>query len=123
MELWTITKEFTFEAAHKLPKHDGKCARLHGHSWKGRVIVKGEVLHNEGPKTGMVMDFGDVKRLVAPLLDGFLDHHHLNETLNLDNPTSEEVARWLYMRLKPSLPSLLAVEIDETCTSSCRYQQ
>lgn len=124
--LFTITKEFTFEAAHQLINHDGKCARLHGHSWKGRVIIGGMVLYDHGPKIGMLMDFGDVKSALQPIIDQYLDHHFLNETLRTDHPTSEIVAEWLYLMLsdvKFGPPGMLmAVEIDETCTSSCRYQ-
>jgi 6-pyruvoyltetrahydropterin/6-carboxytetrahydropterin synthase len=120
--MFTIIKEFTFEAAHQLPHHDGKCRRLHGHSWRGRVVLCGQETQKSGPKSGMVQDFSDVKRVLTPLVDGWLDHHHLNETLPFESPTSEEVARWVFQQLKPSLPLLVAVEIDETCTSSCRYE-
>lgn len=120
--LWTLTKSFRFEAAHFLPKHDGKCQRLHGHSWVGRVILASNALHEEGPKAGMVLDFGDVSAAIRPLLERYLDHWCLNQTLVLENPTSEEVARWVYVMLKPQLPLLAAIEIDETCTSSARYQ-
>ncbi len=120
--MYTLTKEFRFEAAHQLPQHDGKCRRLHGHSWVMRVIVEGESLYNAGPKSGMLMDFYDIGQVVKPLVDGFLDPFYLNETTGLQNPTSEELARWVYDRLSPSLRELKAVEINETCTSACRYQ-
>jgi 6-pyruvoyltetrahydropterin/6-carboxytetrahydropterin synthase len=120
--MFTLSKEFRFEASHQLPAHDGKCARLHGHSWVGWVYCQGPELQTTGPKAGMLIDFADLKTLLKPLLEEHLDHHHLNETTGLANPTSEELARWIYKRLKPQLPSLLAVEIRETCTSRCRYQ-
>ena len=120
--MWTLTKEFKFEAAHRLPLHDGKCARLHGHSWRMRVELSGEVLFKEGAKTGMLRDFGDVGKAAAPLLENALDHHYLNETTGLASPTSEELARWVYDRLKPALPEMVAVEVMETCTCSCRYE-
>jgi len=119
--MFTLTKEFRFEAAHRLPKHDGKCRRLHGHSWMMRVVVQGPDLYTMGPKAGMLTDFGDIKKVVQPYVDGYLDHHYLNETTGLENPTSEEVAVWLFSHLAPQLPGLVAVEIDETCTSSCRF--
>jgi len=53
---WTIYKEFCFEAAHILPKHNGKCSRLHGHSWLARVYVKGTKL-SQGSQEGMLIDF------------------------------------------------------------------
>ena len=118
---WTLTKEFTFEAAHRLPRHDGKCARLHGHSWKMLVEVESPALCESGPKSGMVMDFGDIKAAVASLVESHLDHHYLNDTLELESPTSEKVAQWVFQAILPKLPNLRAVTINETCTSACRY--
>lgn len=122
MDQWVIYKEFYFEAAHRLPHHDGKCSRLHGHSWVGRVYVQGESVVQEGPQTGMVMDYGEIKKYLQPLLDYYLDHYFLNETTGLENPTSEEIAKWIFDKLeKAGLSNLYAVEIQETCTSGCRY--
>lgn len=119
---WVLAKEFTFEAAHRLPHHDGKCRRLHGHSWKGLVYVSAATLHQDGAKRGMVMDYSEIKAMLKPLVDDYLDHHFLNDTLKLENPTSELVAQWIYNRLTESgLRGLLAVEIRETCTSRCVY--
>ena len=121
--MFTLTKEFKFEAAHKLPKHDGRCARLHGHSFKMRVILMGTPLHCDGgPKEGMLMDFGDVSKAVNPLVEAKLDHHYLNETTELESPTSEELARWIFRKLRSALPLLVAVEVDETCTCRAKYQ-
>lgn len=121
--MWTITKEFRFEAAHKLPQHDGKCQRLHGHSFVMRVTLKGPHLRHAGPKVGMLSDFGDISAVVKPLVETQLDHHYLNETVPLENPTSEELARWVFYTVKPQLPLLHSVEIDETCTSSCCFTE
>jgi len=124
METWTIYKEFRFEAAHRLPHHDGKCARLHGHSWVGRVDVSSHSLATEGSQQGMVMDFGEIKGYLKPLVDNFLDHYYLNESLGMESPTSEEVARWVFEQLeKAGMPGLVAVEIQETCTSGARYER
>ncbi len=120
---FTLTKQFKFEAAHQLPAHDGKCQRLHGHSWVGRVIVRGTQLHAAGPKVGMLMDFADIKAVIEPTVDECLDHHYLNDSLRMTNPTSERVAEFLFNVWKEKLPGLVAVEIDETCTSSCRYSR
>lgn len=122
MTEWIIYKEFRFEAAHRLPHYEGKCRRLHGHSWLGRVYVKSNHLQSQGSQQGMVMDFGEISQYLQPLLDNFLDHHYLNETTGLENPTSEELSRWIYEKLaKVGLPGLHAVEIRETCTSGCTY--
>ena len=113
-----LFKEFTFEAAHRLPHvpEGHKCARLHGHSFVVRISVDGEV----GEQSGWVMDFGDIKTAFKPLYDK-LDHYYLNEIPGLENPTSENLARWIWRELSPSLPQLSAVEIRETCTSGCIY--
>ncbi|MFI7208081.1 6-carboxytetrahydropterin synthase QueD [Micromonospora aurantiaca (nom. illeg.)] len=113
-----IFREFTFEAAHRLPHvPDGhKCARLHGHSYRVEVHVSGEV----GAETGWVMDFGDIKKIVQPVCDQ-LDHRYLNEVSGLENPTSEVLARWIWDRLVDQLP-LSAVMVRETCTSGCVYR-
>src|SRR5919197_833097 len=98
-----IFKEFTFEAAHRLPNvpEGHKCGRLHGHSFRAEVHVRGQV----DPASGWVMDFGDIKEAFAPLHDE-LDHRFLNEIDGLQNPTSENLARWIWRRLKPRLPQL-----------------
>ena len=119
---WILAKEFRFEAAHKLPNHDGKCARLHGHSWRGVVYVAGNALVENGPQEGMVIDYGTIKSYLQPLVDGYLDHYYLNESTGLQSPTSENIAKWIYDRLQAAgLPGLVAVRIDETCTSVCLY--
>jgi len=121
---YTIKKKFTFEAAHRLPHHDGKCQRLHGHSWVGWIVISASKLHGEGPKQDMVVDFGDIKAAVKPLLDEHLDHYYLNESLNLENPTCEAVARWVFDMLEPTFGQMLVgIVIEETCTSSCFYHR
>ncbi|MBQ1066956.1 MULTISPECIES: 6-carboxytetrahydropterin synthase QueD [Micromonospora] len=113
-----IFREFTFEAAHRLPRvpEGHKCARLHGHSYRVEVHVRGEV----GASTGWVMDFGDIKAAFRPLLDQ-LDHYYLNEVPGLDNPTSEVLAQWIWARLVDQLP-LSAIMVRETCTSGAVYR-
>ena len=120
--MWTLTKHFPFEAAHFLPHHDGKCQRMHGHSWVMDVECRRDALDSDGPKQGMVVDFGDISTAVKPLLDGWLDHYVLNETTGLESPTSECLAEWIYSWLKPRVPYLHAITIAETCTSACRYE-
>jgi 6-pyruvoyltetrahydropterin/6-carboxytetrahydropterin synthase len=113
-----IFKEFTFEAAHRLPNvpEGHKCARLHGHSFAVRLYVAGEV----GSESGWVMDFSDISDAFKPVWSQ-LDHHYLNEVPGLENPTSENIAQWIWQKLQPALPQLSCVEIRETCTSGCRY--
>ena len=121
-DMWIIYKEFSFEAAHQLPHHEGKCRRLHGHSFRVRVYVASEQLKTSGSETGMVMDFGVLKAYLNPLVKDYLDHYFLNESLGLENPTSEAIAAWIFQKLEEKgLPGLHSVEILETCTSAARY--
>jgi len=114
-----LYKDFTFEAAHRLPNvpAEHKCARLHGHSFQVRVTVDGPV----GERTGWVMDFADLKAAFQPIYDR-LDHRYLNEIEGLENPTSEVLARWIWRALQPSLQSLAEIEVRETCSTGCIYR-
>jgi 6-pyruvoyltetrahydropterin/6-carboxytetrahydropterin synthase len=118
-----LRKTFRFEASHILPKHPGKCSRLHGHSWVLHVFVEGFV----DKETGFVMDFAEISNGVKPLIDS-LDHRHLG-TIEFDvrpswqvegmpwdfYPSSENLLYWIGDQLKGMVWSKLALE--ETCTS------
>ena len=112
-----IFKEFTFEAAHRLPlvpkKH--KCSKLHGHSFRVRVNIEGPL--NE---MGWVMDFSELKEICSPHINE-LDHSFLNDVVGLDNPTSENIAIWLWEKLKDPVRYLSSIEVMETCNSGCEY--
>ena len=114
-----IFKTFTLEAAHRLPNvpPGHKCARLHGHSFRVELHVSG----TPDAHSGWIMDFADIKTAFRPLYEQ-LDHHYLNDIDGLDNPTSERLAQWIWQRLKPTLPQLSEVVVNETCTSGCRYR-
>ena len=113
-----IYKEFVFEAAHRLPNvpPGHKCARMHGHSFRIDVYVSGPVV----AQTGWVMDFADLRTAFQPLFER-LDHRCLNEVPGLENPTSENLARWVWRELKHGLPQLTKITVHETCTSGCVY--
>lgn len=121
MSVVELYKEFTFEAAHKLlqlrdPNH--KCGRLHGHSFRVEIHVRGEV----DPDMGWVIDFADIKAAWKPL-EELLDHHYLNDIEELkEAPTSENIAVWIWDRLQPALPLLSKVIVKETCTCGCVYE-
>jgi len=121
MATWRLEKKFRFEASHELPHHPGKCRRLHGHSWVGVAMLEANNIHADGPEAGMVVDFGILGERIDNLVESHLDHWHLNETTGLENPTSEELARWVYERLVGRIPFLVGVRIEETCTSACEY--
>jgi 6-pyruvoyltetrahydropterin/6-carboxytetrahydropterin synthase len=114
-----IYHEFTFEAAHRLLNlpEGHKCARLHGHTFKVLVYVRGEV----DPKTGWVMDYGDIENAFKPIFD-LIDHRYLNDVPGIGNPTSENISLFIFERLKLALPTLYAVTVKENCmTGSTVY--
>ena len=114
-----LRKTFQFEAAHYLPNlpKEHKCHRLHGHSFKVEIVVEGEC----DPKLGWVIDYADISTAFKTLWEQ-LDHHYLNEIEGLENPTSENLALWIWERLQPKLSILTAVEVAETCTARCVYR-
>lgn len=113
-----LRKTFSFEAAHRLPKlsDSHKCSRLHGHSFKVTVILRGEV----HPDYGWLVDYKEISNAVKPLLE-VLDHSYLNEIQGLENPTSEVLAKFIYEKVKATLPQTFQIIISETCTTECRY--
>lgn len=133
-----ISKEFTFEASHVLPRHPGKCARLHGHSWKLRIGVEGEV----DRETGFVLDYAVLKTCVQVNVIDLLDHQHLGAGHVLcgedENgflaafgpvfyPSSENLVGAIVRILQPLIPelrkgvTLAEVSLDETCTSRATW--
>ncbi|MFM1767657.1 MAG: hypothetical protein RJA22_186 [Verrucomicrobiota bacterium] len=114
-----LRKTFQFEAAHLLPRlpKSHKCRRLHGHSFRVEIVVCGEL----DPKLGWVMDYGAISDAFKPIWRR-LDHHYLNEIPGLENPTSENLAAWIWKRLHRRLPLLTEVVVAETCLSRCVYR-
>jgi len=116
---FVLRKTFRFESAHRLPHvpEGHKCGRLHGHSFAFAVEVTGPA----HPQLGWVIDYADISAVVKPVVEE-LDHRYLNDIAGLENPTSEMLAVWLWQRLVPSLPGLSAIQVRETCTTSCLYR-
>lgn len=134
--MYINTKEFKFEAAHRLADYDGKCASLHGHSWIVKVSVRSEMLDPRG----IAIDFGDIKKIAKPIADA-LDHSTILRATDMglidqldtmgtrlhileENPTSEVIARLFWNELIDRLPphcSLHSIVVEETCTSACEF--
>ncbi|HEY5257564.1 MAG TPA: 6-carboxytetrahydropterin synthase QueD [Candidatus Baltobacteraceae bacterium] len=110
-----IRKHFHFEAAHVLAFHPGKCARMHGHSYRLEVAISGP-LHESGPATGMVEDFDTIATIVRREILDVLDHITLND--EIENPTAEHIVQWIWRRLLAHLPGLDELVLWETPTSS-----
>jgi 6-pyruvoyltetrahydropterin/6-carboxytetrahydropterin synthase len=115
MEIFNI---YHIEAARRLPNlpESHPCSRVHGHSFCIEIYVSGPV----DPNTGWVIDFADLDAAFAPI-KAQLDHRYLNDIAGLDNPTSERLAQWLWQKLKPALPGLSKIVVQETRQSGCVY--
>lgn len=117
----TLSKSFSFDAAHRLPylPPEHKCRRLHGHTYRVEIRVTGEV----NPDTGILIDYAEIEAAWIPL-HAQLDHHYLNEILGLENPTTEELCAWIWHGLRASglFLSLAAVRVYESSTTYCEYQ-
>jgi 6-pyruvoyltetrahydropterin/6-carboxytetrahydropterin synthase len=108
--------EFYFAAAHRLPRYEGPCFRMHGHNYKFFVALEGDV----DPRTGMTADFGEVKRIVHEHVLSRVDHRTLNDLL--ENPTAENIARWIWEVLEPHLAGLVEVRLYEIPDSCVTYR-
>jgi len=107
----TITVAATFAAAHLLPDHEGKCSRLHGHTYGLEVTVEGTP-QTSGPAAGMVMDFADLRARVTEAIIEPLDHQLLND-LFVFAPTAEAMAEWAFERLREAGLSVVKVRLAE----------
>lgn len=114
-----LTKSFAFDAAHHLPTfpEDHKCHGHHGHGFRVDVCVEGDV----DEARGYLIDYGEIKAFCEPIRRQ-LDHSYLNDIAGLENPTAENLARWIWQRLKPGLPLLSAVVVHESADSTCEYR-
>lgn len=114
----TLFREFTIEAGRYLPQlpEQHPCARMHGHTFVIQVHVKGEV----DPVTGWLMDFAELDRQVQAVRQA-LDHKVLNEIAGLKNPTTEQLASWIWQQLQLGLPGLSQIVIRENPYSGCIY--
>ena len=110
-----VRRSYSFEASHQLFQHPGKCANLHGHSYRFTIEVEGEM----DPVQGLVIDFWDLDEIVEGRVLASVDHQHLNEVI--ENPTAEWIAIWIYRQLKPGLGGLRSVELFEVEGASALY--
>ena len=115
MEIFNI---YHIEAARRLPglPESHPCSRVHGHSFRVEIFVSGPV----NPDTGWVIDFAELDAAFAPI-KAQIDHRYLNDIPGLENPTSERLAQWIWQKLKPALPGLSKIVVQETQQSGCVY--
>ncbi|MCH2022547.1 MAG: 6-carboxytetrahydropterin synthase QueD [Saprospiraceae bacterium] len=114
-----IFKKFTFDSAHFLPNvPDGhKCKAIHGHTYQLTIFIEGKLIKD----LEWVHDFAQIKRIMDPII-GIVDHKLLNEIKGLENPTCENIAIWLWNKIKVEIPMLSKIELNETPTSGVIYE-
>jgi len=109
-----LSCEFQFAASHFLTKYHGKCENLHGHNYKVVITIEGPIQED-----GMVLDFKLLKDIYMEKIHSELDHTHLND--KIDNPSAENLAIWIWDKLKKDLPMLKNITIYETDQYYCKY--
>ncbi|WP_373768040.1 6-carboxytetrahydropterin synthase QueD [Glaesserella sp.] len=138
--MFKIAKEFSFDMAHMLDGHDGKCQNLHGHTYTLQVEISGE-LHADGAKSGMVMDYSDLKAVVKQHILDKMDHAFIYDTTSekeckvarlldsLDSKTlgipvrttAEQMAKYIFDTLTAEGLPVSLIRLWETPTSYCEY--
>lgn len=116
--MYNIKVKGSFSSAHNLIGYKGKCEQLHGHNWEVELVIAKQDLD----KIGMVMDFKLVKNKLNALLEK-LDHKYLNKTVYFKkvNPTSENIAKFIFEHLKAQIPGIKSVTVWESSNSSATY--
>ncbi|MBX2986363.1 MAG: 6-carboxytetrahydropterin synthase QueD [Bdellovibrionaceae bacterium] len=113
-----LRQHFQIESARRLPNlpEGHPCGRLHGHSFKIILTLVGE----QDPRLGWVMDYHEIETRLRPFLDQ-LDHRVLNDVPGLENPTSENLCRWIHDKVRAGIPALTRVTVMETPSTECSY--
>ncbi|MCW4005286.1 MAG: 6-carboxytetrahydropterin synthase QueD [Candidatus Bathyarchaeota archaeon] len=118
-KMYRLRIETEFDAAHNLKGYEGKCANLHGHTWKVETFIVGKELDS----IGMIMDFGLLKKRLTEITET-LDHSYLNDKAEIGNPTSENIAKYIFDQMKlPDGVKLEKVRIWESPRSWCEYYE
>lgn len=120
--MYSLKVEGSFSSAHNLRGYKGKCEDLHGHNWRIEAVVKSSGLNN----IGIVVDFNELKKRLRDVLEE-MDHKYLNELAYFKkpggvNPTSENIAKYIYEKLKIKISLLASVTVWENPTSCATYE-
>jgi 6-pyruvoyltetrahydropterin/6-carboxytetrahydropterin synthase len=119
----SVTKIIDFPAAHSNTHHSGHCSNVHGHTWTLEITCRGRVSTDESSDSfGMVLDFGDIKAAYRDLVEPFVEHQNLNDTLDLPEYTTEHIAAWIWSQLRPALPTLHRVRLWEGKSSYAEFE-
>ena len=117
--MFRLKRKYEFHAARKLTalKENHPCSELHGHTFSITVEVAGEELTNEG----WMVDFYDIDSLYQEKIHKCLDHKYLNDIEGLSNPTTEQIAMWIWHELKNDLSGLYSISVSEGSSYGCKY--
>ncbi|KJR43371.1 6-pyruvoyl-tetrahydropterin synthase [Candidatus Magnetoovum chiemensis] len=122
--MFELMIETTFAAAHQLRGYKGKCEELHGHNFKVRVYIQAEMLN----EIDIAVDFHEIKDYTQEIVQQ-LDHSFLNDVFPFTeiNPSSENIAKWIYDSLKKKLnddnSAIAAVTVYESATAAATYYE
>lgn len=118
--MYSLKVQGSFSSAHNLRGYKGKCEDLHGHNWRVEIIVKSTKLD----KIGMVSDFKYLKKQLSAVLEE-MDHKYLNKLAYFKrvNPTSENIAEYIYKKIQTKIPLLNSVTVWENDTASATYEE
>jgi len=118
--MFSLKVQAGFSSAHNLRAYKGKCEDLHGHNWLVEAVIKSDKLDS----IGMVVDFKDLKKELSAILEE-LDHKYLNdlEPFKIVNPTSENIAKYIYGRMKTVFPPLSEITVWENSASAATYEE
>jgi len=118
--MYSLKVEGVFSSAHNLRGYKGKCEDLHGHNWRVEICVKSRELD----KIGILLDFKYLKKKLNAVLEG-MDHKYLNKLAYFKkiNPTSENIAKYIYNKLKQYIPALKSVTVWESSTNAAKYEE
>ena len=116
--MYRLRVETQFDAAHKLEGYNGKCSRLHGHSWRIEIFITGSRLD----EIGMLVDYGILKEKLREVTNR-LDHSYLNDFTEIGNPTSENISKYIFKSLSNDLKDirLEKVRVWESRENWCEY--
>lgn len=118
--MYSLRVEGVFSSAHNLRGYKGKCEELHGHNWRVQINIKSDRLD----EIGMVLDFKLLKNKLSACLEQ-MDHKYLNKLpyFKKVNPTSENIAVYIYKKLIVQIPLLKSVTVWENNTSCATYEK
>jgi 6-pyruvoyltetrahydropterin/6-carboxytetrahydropterin synthase len=121
--MWILKKTVQFTGLHRLPENSGPSGAWHKHNFVCHALVAYNSIGNKGDSAGLSIDFCVIEEALNAIKDKYLHDKNLNDTTGLNNPSCEELSRWIFNKLKNYIPCLHSVELEESSTASCVYSE